>query len=117
MPEALWLTFNPQVPDPKAWTLDKSGEQVSPLDVVPGGSRGLHAVGTGFAYKDPTRTFAVDCIDAPLIAVGQRSPLNYSRSQPDLSTGIHSNLVNNTWGTNYIMWFGEDMRFRYVLRA
>ena len=117
MPEALWLTFNPQVPDPKGWTLDKSGEPVSPLDVVPGGSRSLHAVGTGFAYKDPTRTFAVDCIDAPLIAVGQRSPLNYSRSQPDLSTGIHSNLFNNTWGTNYIMWFSEDMRFRYLLRA
>ena len=40
MPEALWLTFNPKVADAKSWMLDKSGEPVSPLDVVAGGSRG-----------------------------------------------------------------------------
>ncbi len=117
MPEALWLTFNPNVGDLKGWTMDKSGEQVSPFDVVAGGGRHLHSVSTGFAYRDNEHNFAVECIDAPLIAVGEKSPLNYSRSQPDLSGGIHSNLFNNAWGTNYIMWFGEDMRFRYVIRA
>lgn len=117
MPEALWLTFNPKVADAKSWMLDKSGEPVSPLEVVPGGSRGLHAVGKGFENTSGGHSFAVECIDAPLIAVGERSPLNYSRNQPDLTTGIHSNLFNNTWGTNYIMWFGEDMRFRYRVRG
>ena len=117
MPEALWLTFNPKVADAKSWMLDKSGEQVSPLDVVAGGSRGLHAVSKGFENSSAGHSFAVECIDAPLIAVGERSPLNYSRNQPDLTTGIHSNLFNNTWGTNYIMWFGEDMRFRYRVRT
>ena len=52
-----------------------------------------------------------------LIAFTRKSPLNYSRSQPDLTGGVHSNLYNNAWGTNYIMWFGEDMRFRYTVRA
>jgi hypothetical protein len=85
--------------------------------VVSGGNRSLHAVSTGFAYRDSGRAFAVECIDAPLIAFGDRSTLKFSRSQPDLSLGVHSNLFNNTWGTNYIMWFGEDMRFRYLLRA
>ena len=117
MPEAMWLTFNPNVPNRDGWTMDKSGEQVSPLDVVSGGNRSLHAVSTGFAYRDSGRAFAVECIDAPLIAFGDRSTLKFSRSQPDLSLGVHSNLFNNTWGTNYIMWFGEDMRFRYLLRA
>ncbi len=117
MPEAMWLTFNPEVPDRSGWTMDKSGERVAPLDVVSGGNRNLHAVSTGFAYRNSSRAFAVECIDAPLIAFGERSTLKFSRSQPDLSLGVHSNLFNNTWGTNYIMWFGENMRFRYLLRA
>lgn len=117
MPEAMWLTFNPKIADRKNWVLDKSGEPVSPFDVVAGGSRTLHSVNKGFSYSDAQGKFAVECIDAPLVAVGKKSPLNYSRSQPDLSSGIHSNLLNNAWGTNYVMWFGEDMKFRYVLRA
>ncbi len=117
MPEALWLTFNPNVSDPKGWMMDKSGEPVSPFDVVAAGSRHLHAVSTGFSYRDAKHSFTVETLDAPLIALGERSPLNFSRAQPDLSSGVHCNLFNNAWGTNYIMWFGEDMRFRFQLRA
>jgi len=117
MPEALWLTFKPIVPDQRGWSLDKSGEQVSPSDVAVGGSRHLHAVSTGFSYRDHKHSFMVETIDAPLIALGEKSPLNFSRAQPDLSGGVHCNLFNNAWGTNYIMWFGEDMRFRFLLRA
>jgi uncharacterized protein DUF5054 len=117
MPEALWLTFNPKVPDQRGWTLIKSGQPVSPFDVVSGGSRHLHAVSTGFSYQDGKQSLTVETHDAPLVAVGERSPLNFSHAQPDLSSGIHCNLFNNAWGTNYIMWFGEDMRFRFSLRA
>lgn len=117
MPEALWLTFNPNVTDLNGWTIDKSGETISPLDVVTAGSRHLHAVSNGFGYQNACRSFRVETLDAPLIAVGERSPLNFSRQQPDLSGGIHCSLFNNAWGTNYIMWFGENMRFRFVLHA
>ncbi len=116
MPEALWLTFNPEVRDQQGWIMDKSGEPVSPFDVVAGGSRHLHAVSTGFSYRDHDHSFSVETLDAPLIALGEKSPLNFSRAQPDLSGGIHCNLFNNAWGTNYIMWFAEDMRFRFLLR-
>ncbi|GGA53630.1 hypothetical protein GCM10011507_00950 [Edaphobacter acidisoli] len=114
MPESLWLTFNPIVADQHGWMFDKSGEAVSPFDVVATGNRHMHAVTKGFQHKD---SFTVETLDAPLVALGEKSPLNFSRSQPDLSDGVHSNLFNNAWGTNYIMWYGEDMRFRYVLRA
>ena len=116
MPEALWLTFNPEVRDQQGWIMDKSGEPVSPFDVVARGSRHLHAVSTGFSYRERDHSFSVETLDAPLIALGEKSPLNFSRAQPDLSGGIHCNLFNNAWGTNYIMWFGEDMRFRFLLR-
>jgi hypothetical protein len=116
MPEALWLTFNPKIADQQGWTMDKSGEQVSPFDVVAGGGRHLHAVTNGLAYRKHGHSLAIETLDAPLIAFGEKSPLNFSKSQPDLSSGVHVNLFNNGWGTNYIMWFGEDMRFRFLLR-
>jgi hypothetical protein len=56
-------------------------------------------------------------LDAPLVALGSQSPLNFSRAEPNLDGGIHFNLFNNAWGTNYIMWFAEDMRFRFVIEA
>jgi hypothetical protein len=117
LPEALWLTFNPVVEDQKSWTLDKSGERISPFDVVASGNRHMHCLSKGFEYGQGSHRFAVETIDAPVVALGQRMPLVFSNTQPDLSAGIHSSLYNNAWGTNYIMWFGEDRRFRYVLRA
>jgi hypothetical protein len=117
LPEALWLTFNPVVEDQKSWTLDKSGERISPFDVVASGNRHMHCLSKGFEYGQGSHRFAVETIDAPVVALGQRMPLVFSNTQPDLSAGIHSSLYNNAWGTNYAMWFGEDMRFRYVLRA
>ena len=117
LPEALWLTFNPVATDPKGWTLEKSGGSVSPLDVVRSGNRHMHALSKGFGYKDDHGSFFVETLDAPVVTLGIKSPLSFSNVQPDLSGGVHSNLFNNAWGTNYIMWFAEDMRFRFILRA
>ncbi len=117
MPEALWLTFNPIAEDVKGWKLEKSGEWISPFDVAASGNRHMHAVQTGFAYSAGGNSFAVDTLDAPVVALGERDPLLFSNDQPDLSKGLHSCLFNNCWGTNYIMWYGEDLRARYVIRA
>ncbi len=53
----------------------------------------------------------------PVVALGERDPLLFSNDQPDLAKGLHSCLFNNCWGTNYIMWYGEDLRARYVIHA
>ena len=117
LPEALWLTFNPIAADQKGWTLDKSGEWISPFDVAPSGNRHMHAVQQGFRYESGDDSFTVDTLDAPVVALGERNPLIFSNDQPDLAKGIHSCLFNNAWGTNYIMWYGEDVLARYVIRA
>ena len=117
MPEALWLTFNPITEDQKGWTLEKCGEAISPFDVVTSGNRSMHCLQKGFEYTQGEHSFSVDTLDAPVVALGERIPLRFSNDQPDLSKGIHSCLYNNAWGTNYIMWYGEDLRARYVLRA
>jgi hypothetical protein len=117
LPEALWLTFNPIVEDAKAWKLDKSGEWISPFDVVASGNRHMHALQKGFVAAAGGVSFAVEPLDAPVVALGERTPLLFSNDQPDLSKGIHSCLYNNAWGTNYIMWYGENGRARYVVRT
>ena len=111
------LLENPAVAGQKGWTLDKSGEPVSPFDVVESGNRHMHALNSGFNYTEGAHEFAVQTLDAPVVALGERTPLLFINDQPDLGQGIHSCLYNNAWGTNYIMWFGENMTFRFLLRA
>jgi hypothetical protein len=117
LPEALWLSFHPVASDPRGWMLEKSGQPISPWDVVPSGNRHMHAVSKGFGYKDDKGAFFVETLDAPVVTLGIKSPLCFSERQPDPSAGVHCNLFNNAWGTNYIMWSGEDMQFRFLLRA
>ena len=117
LPEALWFSFKPIAKDPHGWSLEKCGQQVSPFDVVSSGNRHMHGLSEGFRYEEGGRTFSVETLDSPVVALGERTPLGFSNAQPDLSGGIHACLFNNAWGTNYIMWYGEDMRFRFVVRA
>lgn len=117
LPEAMWLSFLPQAPDPQGWLIEKVDRYVSPLDVVRGGNRQMHAVSNGIHYKDAQGSFAIETLDAPVAALGERSPICYSEAQPDIAKGVHFSLFNNAWGTNYIQWFGEDMRFRFILRV
>lgn len=117
LPEAMWLSFFPAAPDPRGWTLDKSGQPVSPFDVVPGGNRHMHALTRGLAYRDRQGAFSIATLDAPAVALGERSPIFYSNAQPDLSRGLHFSLFNNAWGTNYLQWFGDDTRFRFLIQA
>jgi hypothetical protein len=117
LPEALWFSFQPSVPDPRGWLLDKSGSSVSPFDVVTGGNRAMHAVLGGLRYQDAKGALRIESLDAPVVALGEKKPVYFSRSQPDLTKGFHFSLFNNGWGTNYVQWFGEDMCFRFKLSA
>ena len=116
LPESLWLSFNPVIVDDAQWTFEKCSEPISPHDVVRGGGRHMHGLSTGFNCRSGDSTLFVDTIDAPIVALGERSPLNFSQEDADLSQGVHCNLFNNAWGTNYIQWFGEDCRLRFMLR-
>ncbi|MBV8515196.1 MAG: DUF5054 domain-containing protein [Acidobacteria bacterium] len=115
LPEALWLTFQPNTNETRSWMLSKADRPVSPFDVVPGGNRHMHAIWDGLHFKDSQGTLAINSLDAPLVALGVRSPIYFSNEQPDVRKGIHFCLFNNGWGTNYIQWFGEDMHFRFTL--
>ena len=110
LPEAMWLTFQP---DAEGLMLEKSDYTVAPSSVVRGGNRHMHALSRGLRFKD----LSIDSLDAPVVALGERSPIYFSKEQPELKKGVHFSLYNNTWGTNYIQWFGEDLRFRFEVRT
>jgi uncharacterized protein DUF5054 len=115
LPEALWLTFNPDPRKQQNWRLSKLEQEVSPFDIVGGGNRHMHAVTGPLSYKDENVRLRIDSLDATVISLGVMSPIYFSKDQPDISQGFHYSLFNNGWGTNYVQWFGEDARFRFRL--
>ncbi len=121
LPESMWLTFDPATgsaaPNADAWLLEKSGQPVRASDVVRGGARHMHAVSEKISYSEGPHAFELATLDAPVVAFGDRSPLNFSLNPPDVKTGAHINLFNNAWGTNYIQWCGGDWSYRFILRA
>ena len=112
LPEALWLSFQPEVSDIKSWTLTKAERPVSPFDVVSKGNRHMHAVNGPIIHKE----ISIESMDAALVSLGVMSPIYFSNDQPDLSEGLHYGLFNNGWGTNYVQWFAEDARFRFRIQ-
>jgi hypothetical protein len=115
--EAMWLSFSPVAPDSEGWRYEKVDRWVSPHDVMNDGGRHLHAVTRSVKYKDAQSAFSVETLDAPLVSPGQKGLLVFDKRQPDMLEGIHVNLFNNLWGTAFPQWYGDDMRFRFVIKA
>ncbi len=117
LPEAMWLTFAPVAPKREGWLLEKSGEPLQPGDVLRGGGRRMHAVSGPIRYADERGGLAIETLDAPVIALDQRSPIGFSKDLPTMEQGVHVSLFNNAWGTNYPQWAGGDFAYRFVLSA
>lgn len=117
LPEALWFSFNPIVSNSEGWRMSKMGTLISPLDVIENGNRKLHAVENLRCYHGDQIEVTLESLDAPLVAPGAPSLLNFNNGQPPLENGMHFNLYNNVWGTNFPMWFEDDARFRFVVQV
>ncbi|MBA3072876.1 MAG: DUF5054 domain-containing protein [Anaerolineae bacterium] len=115
MPEALWLGFNPVLPEGAEWRIEKLGKMISPFEVVENGNRHLHAAGSKVQLSHVKGKMDISPLDSPLVAPGIPSPLNFNNDQPDMQQGMHFCLLNNLWGTNFPMWFEEDCRFRFIV--
>lgn len=117
LPEASWLEFRPRTA-PGDWTLTKIDSHVDPQSVVRNGNRSMHAVAAvthTASTHTADRTFALRPLDAALVAVGQPALLRFTNDVPDPNDGLHVNLHNNIWGTNFTMWVEDDLRFRFEL--
>ncbi|WP_120461859.1 DUF5054 domain-containing protein [Paenibacillus aceti] len=115
LPEATWMSFNPIVNNPNQWKLDKLGQLISPLDVVKGGNRNMHAVQRGMYYAAADGKVHIDTLDAALVCPGEPRLVQFDHTFAPLSGGMHVNLHNNVWGTNFQAWYEEDALFRFKL--
>ncbi|MBV6437431.1 MAG: hypothetical protein AELANPGJ_02715 [Anaerolineae bacterium] len=117
LPEAFWLTVLPVDSGEGAWAIHKLGGEIDPMQVISGGARTLHGFNGAVTHHGPKATTRISSLDAVLVAPGRPSLLDFHNRLPDMSGGVHFNLYNNVWGTNFPMWFEDDARFRFVLRA
>ncbi len=97
--------------------MDKVGQDVDPRDVIKNGGHKLHGVTKGIRYMDLRDTMEIDTLDAHLVAPADRTLLTFDNVKPAPKDGMHFCLCNNAWGTNFVQWFDDDMRFRFVLRG
>ncbi|WP_308466101.1 DUF5054 domain-containing protein [Rathayibacter soli] len=115
LPEASWFAINPRVANPNLWKIDKLGVWVDPSQVVRNGNRNLHAVLSGAHYADSSSTVDIKTLDAPVVAIGEPRILAFDNRFGDPARGFHFNLQNNVWGTNFMMWFEENVNYRFQL--
>eukprot|EP00040_Diaphanoeca_grandis_P003118 m.23826 g.23826 ORF g.23826 m.23826 type:complete len:790 (+) comp14371_c0_seq1:140-2509(+) len=138
LPEAGFFSFNPApaAADPKGYTLDVLGSVMDPRDVVgsgPGGSnlnasvyggsphlRGVEAV-SWTAQSPSTSSLRLTSLDVPIVCTGVATPFVTPRTQaPDMREGVHFNIFQNIWNTNYVLWYpfspeDKNVRSRFKL--
>lgn len=112
LPHAAWLSFVSAKSKSK-YMFRKMNEWIDPSDVVSRGARTLHAV-EEIVIDGKTRILNPD---SPLVAPGRPSLLDFHNKLPNMKGGLHYNLYNNIWGTNFPMWYGDNMLFRYRIKA
>lgn len=113
MPESYWFSF--QIPDIRDIIAEKTGQEVDLLDVVSGGNRQMHGIDNYVDIVTDKGTLRITSYDAPLLSIGDRNSIGFSRDMPDVNKGIHFCLYNNTWGTNFQMWWEGSICYRFHL--
>lgn len=116
LPEASWFSFIPIV-EKGDWLIDKMGNTVNFRDVESHGNRKMHACIDNVLLKTTDgATMSVSPLDAPLAMFGNSSLLDFNNQLPYVGDGVHFCLHNNVWGTNFTMWFDDDMQYRFVVK-
>jgi len=110
MPEALWYSFNPRLNDNGgggAWTIDKANHHTPVDNVVVNGTRHTHAVWNGVHFRSTASRFRLQTLDAGIVALGDPTPFPTPLAHygDPSQGGVHFNLFNNIWSTNYPLWY------------
>lgn len=113
LPEAYWLSFRAE--DILSIVAEKVGERVDLLDVVEKGNRQMHGIDRYVDLITSSGTIRISSDAAFLVNVGEAKGLNYSVQMPDKQGGIHFNLSNNLWGTNFSMWNEGSLTYRFSI--
>ena len=130
LPEAGFFSFNPAAAAaaPGHWRLQVLGSRgIDPTDVVgsgPGGGasnasvyggsphlRGVEALTWAPPSSEDQAAGAagginITSLDVPVVCVGEMTPFPSPRTEaPDMAQGVHFNIFQNIWNTNYVLWY------------
>ena len=108
LPEEIWVQLG--LADTDDSECHKLGYPLNWHNVIKNGNRNLHAVESA---SNPNWT--LEPIDAPLLALFEPRVLCFN-DHPQTSTSLYGQLYNNIWGTNFPMWYEEDIHAEYQLR-
>ncbi len=111
LPESYWLSF--QADDIVSIIAEKIGERVDILDVVEQGNRQMHGIDRYVDVITSKGTLRITSDTAFLINLGEARGINYGLNYPDKRGGIHFNLSNNLWGTNFSMWNEGSLTYKF----
>ena len=114
LPQALWLSICLNTSDPQGWVFSKLGTLINPMHVAAKGNRCYHAIEYA-GYKGSEGQYRITPLDSPLAALGKRKMLQFDNRFEDPSGGLHCNVYNNIWGTNFPLWYEENGRTRFVI--
>lgn len=110
-PEALFLPF--AMPGLQKLFLRKIGAWIDPETCVPGGNQRVHAL-EALALRNEKGWIEIRPLDSPLVSLGKPELLSFDRPEP--LGKVYTSLYNNLWGTNFKMWYEEDLLCRFLIR-
>ena len=92
----------------------------SEAESVFGGSPHLRGVEAA-RWMGAAGTLTFTSLDVPILCTGKASPFISPRTAPpDMAQGIHFNIVQNIWNTNYVLFYpfaeaDQNIRSRFRL--
>ena len=61
------------------------------------------------------QSFRLTSLDVPIVAAGAATPFVTPRTEPpDMHGGVHFNIFQNLWNTNYVLWYPFQDSDRHV---
>ena len=127
--EASWVSFMPDITTATTgWRLNplNTSSLIDPTDVVEHGATHLHSIGPegSVEYHGREGRLSLRPLDTPIVSMGTLSPFPTPGGNTTLPArmagGVHANVQNNIWNTNYPQWYpfvpaDADLRCRFEL--
>lgn len=114
-PEIISLAVNPNVNNSSRYLFEKLGTDINPLDVVSNGSKLVHSLDHRIKYAATDKVFNINAIDSRIVSVGQIDNLDFQKKATNINNGFYFHLLNTTWGTNFTMWYEEDINAKFEI--
>ena len=110
-PEGLFLPF--YLKEGTQVKFEKISTPIDPLNTIDGGNQRTHFV-QSVLLKSRENGIKITPLDSGLVSINTPSLLRFSNKEGIKK--LYFCLFNNLWGTNFKMWYEEDIIARFVIQ-